>query len=194
MYDFEVLFLLGIFGNFFKRSRKDTIENIKDLLIQSMMSKERWYLKIYQHGEINSNALKHAGDAHFLVARDKILKALKETEESDVLIPFEKKMYKANCITELGFLYRIVNKFDDAEANFLQSIEILDSVDKKDSQDDSILLVYRETYFRLGELNHAKKNYPKAREYYGKSLEFDEKLGHNDSEGEDTTRRLLGSI
>jgi tetratricopeptide (TPR) repeat protein len=103
----------------------------------------------------------------------------------------------ANAATawqEFGLLHRVLNEFLEAEDAFRQSLRILDEVGGCDSDDRSILVAYRETTFRLGELYHVTSKSGEARKYYLCSLYADEKLGHDDPCGEQATRNFLKQI
>ena len=57
-----------------------------------------------------------------------------------------------------------------------------------------VLDKYRETVFRLAELDHVQGNYSGAKTGYEETLRIDELLGHDDRQGEEWTKRLLQEV
>ncbi len=94
---------------------------------------------------------------------------------------------------ELGFLYRSTNQFQKAEESLLKMGEFFDSINQGNIH-PQLLYAQREICFRLGELYHALDRRKDAIWFYKKTLDLDEKLGHDRPEAESLTRSLLKKI
>ena len=95
------------------------------------------------------------------------------------------------------------NKFENARPAYEAALEILNGLRTISSTEEKVLDeyterkvlgAYRETVFRLAELDHVQRKYSSAKTGYEEALQVDELLGHDDREGEEYTRRLLHEV
>lgn len=100
----------------------------------------------------------------------------------------------AIALQELGLLHRVLNEFDEAEAAFKRSLELLDQDGGGESTHRNTIAAFRDTSFRLGELCHVTSRPTEAKAYYQRSLSADEQLGHDDPGGEEATKSLLREL
>lgn len=98
-----------------------------------------------------------------------------------------KSMQKENAVTSrldlalahewLGLLYRMMNKFEKAEKEFMASSAILEKFNPVKSQEKAKMDALGHVLYRLGELDHVRGRYQPALDTYKKSLRIDESLG-----------------
>jgi tetratricopeptide (TPR) repeat protein len=102
---------------------------------------------------------------------------------------------KAIAITEIGLLHRMVNDLAGAQKLFEDALELHKSLENRwTGERAKRLRAYRETAFRMGELQHARNVPENARHWYEYSLKLDMELGHDQPEDEEMTRRLLWQV
>lgn len=109
-----------------------------------------------------------------------------------LVVTDENRKNVAACQIELALLYRIINKFGEAEELLETARVTVDNLlmNHPDHQDyldlESVIL------YRLGELNHAQSRFDKARKYYEESREIDSRRGNTG--GVKTTEERLAEI
>lgn len=108
--------------------------------------------------------------------------------------PIQLRVNKAIAFAELGLICRAINEFPEARQAYKESLEILEGLGGICSDKTNVLSAYRETVFRLAELDHVLGIRKDAIEGYKRSLQADEILQHNDPSGEMYTRNLLEKV
>ena len=186
-----VLALPSIFGNIGNRGWR-SLERGKSLW-KSCLWNALGSDFAFRNGIIQEGASQLVTSPDIIKAKTLITAAINEAAQSnshsmDVLAN------RAIAWQELGLLHRAVNEFDKAQESYDQSIRALDDAGGSDSNNTRILSAYRDTTFRIGELNQVRGNHAEARKWYQLSLSIDEKQGHKDPIGEQATRTLLGQL
>ena len=197
---------------------KKTIEHLDPGFVKIEESKRLWQnipdLTPYRwYGNINTNASRYRTDPRILEAKEKLHAAIDKYADTSNVNEVIAVVNKALAIRELGLLYRATNEFEKARKAYKKSLEMLNvlrerisSIEQKDLDEHTerqeldehtkwqILDKYRETVFRLAELNHVQGNYLSAKTGYEETLQIDELLGHDDRAGEEWTKRLLQEV
>ncbi len=81
---------------------------------------------------------------------------------------------------ELGFLYRMMNMWSEADSALRRSLYILQVLDSECPENEEILLALGTTIFRVAEMDHAHNRIPQAVEGYKKSLAIDRRFGNQE--------------
>jgi tetratricopeptide (TPR) repeat protein len=147
----------------------------------------------YKDGRISNEASLYANHSSIIKAKTLLQRSI-ECAPSSHSDPLYSKANEGLALQELGLLHRVINEFDDAEKSYLRSMDVLEGAGGMKSTSKPVLSAYRETLFRLGELNHVNGNNDRAREFYNKALFLDEKLGHDDPVAEEWIRQLLSEL
>ena len=93
---------------------------------------------------------------------------------------------------QLGLLYRIQERWDDAIDALHKSQNMSKELNSEYPEDKEILMALGTAIFRLGEIDHAQGRYKEAKRKYKESLEIDKKL--DNEEGIRTINILLDQI
>jgi tetratricopeptide (TPR) repeat protein len=145
------------------------------------------------YGKINPRAATFQSYPQIQTAKRLIQKAIEYAPTSNYEPP-QARVNEAIAFQELGLLHRALNEFQDASNAYQKSLEILKSLGGMSSNNTEVLAAYRETIFRLAELDHTLGNYEGAKAGYRESLQVDAVLGHNDPSGELYARKLLKQL
>lgn len=147
----------------------------------------------YRDGVVQASASQLARHPKIIEAKRLITAAIEFSPQSNIDRP-SALANKAIAWQELGLLHRVVHEFEEAEKAFNTSLHLLDEVEGLRSNNRSILSAYRDTAFRIGELHQVRGNPTEARKWYQASLSIDDRLGHDEPYGEQTTRTLLRQL
>ncbi len=108
------------------------------------------------------------------------------------MVPLTHKIDMATANSELGFLYRMMNRFSDAQDAYSKAENILDELIQNEPENKEILTSKSLLTFRKGELAHIQNNFTEAKHFYQESLDLDHSIGnHGDDE---LVNRLIGEL
>ena len=161
--------------------------------------KQRWQsLGLYadptmQYGIKNPQVGGHK-DHPQVIAAGKLIQEAIDFIDSSASDSADAMSNKAVAYQELGLMYRATNQFHLSETAFSNSLKILEHFGGYSSDNKKILRAYRETCFRIGELNHTLGNSAKAEEFYKNCLRVDGILDHDQPIDERITKDLLEQV
>lgn len=141
-----------------------------------------WALTYYRPGEItqNGNELREFSFAQSaLNLLEKTIQYQLRYQEISVTNTSTKNIARAH--TERGFLFRMMNKYNSAEAEFYSALTFSEAALAIDEGDIEALKIKSLIVFRMGELAHIRKDDAKARKRYQEALAIDSRIG-DDSE------------
>lgn len=105
----------------------------------------------------------------------------------------DKNKYNAGiAYSEMAWLYRMMNMFDEAKEALKGGLDIAEGLLKEDPENLEYLGMKSMSIFRLAEVNHIQGDLEKAKAGYQESIAIDRKL--QDEEGVQLVQKLLDKI
>lgn len=108
------------------------------------------------------------------------------------IVTDENRFNVAVAHAELALLYRMMNKFDEAEDALKAGMKITEELLRKEPEKFEYLYLQNQIFFRMAELNHVQGKLEQAKKGYEESLTITKKLGN--VEGVQTIEELLKDI
>jgi len=156
------------------------------------MARERilyWARMNYSPGEILEAGDNLSAFPRAIKTVDLLSKAILE------LKPLETEQSRLNAAIaygELGFLHRMMNRWDDAHDSFEHGIALLKSIGERSSMSEAVKSALSLIVFRLAETDHVTGRVDEAVAGYRKSIALDRELG--DAKGVKVTEAMLARI
>ena len=150
-----------------------------------------WALSNYTPGEAmaGGDMLREFGPARKAV---RLMRRAIELQEQSPDSSLQVRLNEVVGHEELGFLYRMMNMWDEAETEVRTSIRLLQTLGSWYPGNREVLRTMSLAVFRLAEFNHARGRTEEAVEGYRASLEMDQSLG--DRSGVEIAERLIRRI